>query len=124
MVKATGPMSWNLNTANLEAAKKFYQEILGADVRVSHQVRGVDVVRLALGDTSLGLFDASSGPQIGVPHHTFQIQGPDEPEELKRELEARGQRVLSIRLHGEDNGYSVYIDDPDGNHIELSKGDN
>ena len=122
-MKATGPMSWNLNTSDLEAASKFYRDVLGAEVRVAHQVRGVDVLRLTLGNASLGLFDASSGPQEGVPHHTFEIQGPEDPEELKRELEALGQQVKGVRVHGEDSGYSVYLDDPDGNRIELSKGE-
>ena len=118
-----GLRSWNLNAGDLDASIGFYRDVLGAEVQMTHQIRGVDVARLNLGGTSIGLFDASSGPQEGVPHHTFEIEGPDDPDDLKREIEGRGQTVTGIRMHGSGSGYSVYLDDPNGNHIELSKGD-
>ena len=42
---------------------------------------------------------------------------------LKREIEAKGIAVDHIRVHGggEGGGYSLYVDDPSGNRIELSK---
>ena len=57
----------------------------------------------------------------GVPHHTFDIEGPGDPKELIKELEAKGIKVDDMRLHGEGPGYSVYVIDPSGNRIELSK---
>ena len=120
-MKTMGMRSWNLNVADLEASVSFYRDLLGGEVQMTHQVRGVDVTRLRIGDSSIGLFDASSAPSDGVPHHTFAIEGPDDPEELKRELEARGQTVTGIRMHGGGGGYSMYLDDPSGNHIELSR---
>lgn len=120
-MKTNGMRSWNLNADNLEASVSFYRDLLGGEVQMTHQIRGVDVTRIKLGDSSIGLFDAASGPSDGVPHHTFEIEGPDDPEELKRELEGRGQTVTGIRKHGEGPGYSVYLDDPSGNHVELSR---
>ena len=57
----------------------------------------------------------------GVPHHTFDIEGPNDPKELIKELEAKGIKVDDTRLHGEGPGYSVYVIDPSGNRLELSK---
>ena len=35
-------------------------------------------------------------------------------------LEAGGAKVEGTRQHGEGPGYSVYVNDPSGNRIELS----
>ena len=121
-MKAQTLRSWNLNASNLAESVEFYRDLLGAEVRNEHQVQGVDVVRLDLGGFGLGLFDASGGERPGVPHHTVDIEGPDDSEQLKREIEAKGITVDHIRIHGgEGGGYSLYVDDPSGNRIELSK---
>ena len=122
-MKTTTVRSWNLNADNLEDSVKFWCDLLGAEVKNRHQVQGVDVARLDLGGFGLGLFDASEGERPGVPHHTVGIEGPDDPEELKREIEAKGIAVDHIRVHGErePGGYSLYVVDPSGNRIELSK---
>jgi predicted enzyme related to lactoylglutathione lyase len=114
--------SWNLNASNLEESVAFYRDVLGAEVRQQNQVQGVDVTRLSLGDFTIGVFDASGGERPGVPHHTVTIEGPVDPEELKREIETKGVTVDHIRRHGdgEGGGYSLYVNDPSGNHIELS----
>jgi catechol 2,3-dioxygenase-like lactoylglutathione lyase family enzyme len=83
-------------------------------------VAGVNVVRLKLGSTGLGLFDAKGGPRPGVPHHTFDFEGPREPDAMVQELEAKGIKVENVRMHGNGPGYSVYVYDPCGNRIELS----
>jgi catechol 2,3-dioxygenase-like lactoylglutathione lyase family enzyme len=77
-------------------------------------------VRLKLGSTGLGLFDAADGPRPGVPHHTFDFEGPRDPDTMVQELEAKGIKVEHIRMHGNGPGYSVYVNDPCGNRIELS----
>ena len=116
--------SWNFDTPDLEASVKFWCNLLGAEERTRHQVRGVDVVRLNLGGFGVGLFDGSAGENEGVPHHTIGIDGPDDPEELKAEIEAQGIEVVQFRPHREgQNGYSLYVNDPAGNRIELSVGE-
>ncbi len=57
------------------------------------------MARLRAGRTGLGIFDAKDGPRPGVPHHTFEFEGPRDPDVMVRELEAKG---------------------PCGNRIELS----
>jgi predicted enzyme related to lactoylglutathione lyase len=100
---------------------RFYQAALGAELRTQHTVGGVKVNRLRAGETGFGLFDASEKRAAGVPHHTFDIEGPNDTKELIKELEAKGIRVDDTRLHGEGPGYSLYITDPSGNRLELSK---
>jgi len=120
-MKVLSLRSWNFHADNLDEMVKFYQDVLGAELRTKHTVRGVDVARLQLGGAGLGLFDASQKQASGVPHHTFDIEGPDDPEALVKELEAKGIKTDGIRPHGKGPGYSVYVVDPSGNRIELSR---
>ena len=120
MVKITKIRSWNLNADNLDETVRFYQQALGAKVERENTVAGARVTRLSLGDTGLGIFDASEGARPGVPHHTFELQDAGPSEELVRDLESKGITVENTRQHGEGAGYSVYITDPCGNRLELS----
>ena len=118
--KVTGLRSWNINAEDFAGTVRFYQNVLGAEEAMRHQVAGANVVRLKLGSTGLGLFDAEGGPRPGVPHHTFAFEGPREPDVMVQELEAQGIKVENVRMHGNGPGYSVYVYDPCGNRIELS----
>lgn len=122
MVKIRGLRSWNFQADSLEEMTRFYGDILGAELRTTQTIGGVKVARLRLGETGLGLFDASKERLPGVPHHTFEIEGPSDPEELVKELQAKGAKVDGIRRHGNGPGYSVYVIDPGGNRLELSAG--
>jgi predicted enzyme related to lactoylglutathione lyase len=113
--------SWNFHAENLDDMTRFYQVALGAEVRAQQTIGGVKVARLRVGETGFGLFDASEKRAAGVPHHTFDIEGPDDANELIKELAAKGIKVEDMRLHGQGPGYSVYITDPSGNRLELSK---
>ncbi|HWP56980.1 MAG TPA: VOC family protein [Candidatus Acidoferrales bacterium] len=112
--------SWNFHADNLDAMTNFYRNVLGAELRTTHTVRGVKVNRLRLGGVGLGLFDAAEQKAEGVPHHTFEIEAPRDPNELVREIEQKGAKVQEIRMHGDGPGYSVYVNDPSGNRLELS----
>ena len=118
--KMHGLRSWNINAEDFESAVRFYRDVLGAEETTRHQVAGANVVRLKVGGTGLGIFDAKEGPRPGVPHHTFDFAGPRDPGAMVRELEAKGIKVENIRMHGNGPGYSVYVNDPCGNRIELS----
>ncbi len=120
-MKVLSLRSWNFHAENLDEMINFYQGVLGAELRTKHTVSGVDVARLRLGGAGLGLFDASQKQAPGVPHHTFDIEGPDDPEALIKGLEAKGVKTDGIRPHGKGPGYSVYVVDPSGNRIELSR---
>ena len=119
-MKIKGMRSWNLNTEDLEASVRFYADVLGAEERGRQSIGGADVARLRLGATGIGLFDAAQGPRPGVPHHTLDLDGPDDSGLLVKELEGRGVTVDLVRRHGDGPGYSVYVSDPSGNRLELS----
>jgi len=113
--------SWNFQAENLDQMARFYQEALGAEITAQQTIAGVKVFRLRAGETGLGLFDAAEKRAPGVPHHTFDIEGPSDPQELIKELKAKGIRTDGMRVHGAGPGYSVYVIDPSGNRLELSK---
>jgi predicted enzyme related to lactoylglutathione lyase len=121
LMKILRMRSWNFHAEDFNAMSRFYHEGLGLEIRKTHSVAGVKVIRLGAGDTGLGLFDAAEKRAPRVPHHTFDIEGPDDPNELARELETKGLKVDDIRLHDGSRGYSVYVIDPGGNRLELSR---
>jgi predicted enzyme related to lactoylglutathione lyase len=118
--EVSGLRSWNMNAESFESVVSFYRDALGAEETTRHQVAGANVVRLRLGRTGLGVFDAKGGPRPGVPHHTFDFEGPRDPNAMVQELEAKGVKVENVRMHGNGPGYSVYFYDPCGNRLELS----
>jgi predicted enzyme related to lactoylglutathione lyase len=120
MFKILGMRSWNLNADNIEATVAFYRDKLGAQESSRQTVGGAAVVRLRVGEQGIGLFDSSEGPRPGIPHHTFNCEGPSDAEEMKQELATRGIDVESVRMEHYGEGYSVYVLDPCGNRLELS----
>ena len=81
--------SWNIHAPNLDQMARFYQDALGAEVTAEQTIAGVKVFRLRAGETGVGLFDAAEKHAPGVPHHTFDIEGPKEPQELINELDCK-----------------------------------
>jgi predicted enzyme related to lactoylglutathione lyase len=120
MFEAKNMRSWNLNADDLEATVDFYKSVLGATETPRMTIQGVSVAHLKVGDQVIGVFDASSGPRPGVPHHTFTLVGPQDSADLVKELETMGIKVEGVRPHAPRPGYSVYVQDPDQNRLELS----
>jgi len=120
MFKIIGMRSWNLNADDLEEMVSFYRDKLGVQESGRQTIAGANVVRLRAGDQGIGLFDASQGSRPGIPHHTFNCEGPSDPDEMKWELSAAGIEVESVRQEHDGRGYSVYVLDPSGNRLELS----
>ena len=119
MFRITGLRSWNLNADDLNESVSFYAA-LGAVESGRQTIGGANVVRLKAGAQGIGLFDGADGPRPGIPHHTFNCEGPADPADLTRELEGIGITVDSVRLDREGPNYSVYVNDPSGNRIELA----
>jgi predicted enzyme related to lactoylglutathione lyase len=120
MTKMTRLRTWNINAEDLEATVAFYRDVLGAEETTRHEARPGNVARLKIGSSGLGVFDAKDGPRPGVPHHTFEFDGPTDPQAMIAELEGRGAKVEDMRMHGDGPGYSLYVTDPAGNRLELS----
>jgi catechol 2,3-dioxygenase-like lactoylglutathione lyase family enzyme len=119
MFRITGLRSWNLNADDLNESVSFYAA-LGAVESGRQTIGGANVVRLKAGAQGIGLFDGADGPRPGIPHHTFNCEGPADPDALSQELAEIGITVDSVRREREGPNYSVYVSDPSGNRIELA----
>ena len=73
--KVSGLRSWNLNAESFESVVRFYRDVLGAEETTRHQVAGADVVRLKLGRTGLGVFNAKDGPRPGYSVYVYDPCG-------------------------------------------------
>lgn len=106
-----------LEVADLDAAARFYTEVLGLPV----QARSDERVWVLAGErTRIGLWT----PQVGIAggqggahvHYAMHIAEQDYDAAVER-----------LREHGhdpheedfEENGRAVYVTDPDGNVVEL-----
>ena len=115
----------HLRVADLDRALGFYRDALGFGVTADARAAGLDMVLLAAGDyhhhVGLNMWDSEAGPpprgHSGLYHVAFVY--PD-----RRELARAVRRLLDHGVvvdHATDHGgtVSVYLDDPDGNGIEL-----
>ena len=113
-----------LTTDNLEACLKFYEEVLGMEVRQTG-----NRYALRFGKSKINIhtkpaefLPAAENPQSGSLDICFVV---DEPiEEVYQELVAKGVTLETGIV--ERNGAlgamkSIYLRDPDGNLIELCK---
>ena len=115
----------HLRVADLDRALGFYRDGLGFAVTADARAAGLDMVLLAAGDYHhhVGLNTSDSGGGAPPPGHTglyhVAFLYPD-----RRELGRAVRRLLDHGVpidHGTDHGgtVSVYLDDPDGNGVEL-----
>ncbi len=120
-----------INAKDLNIAERFYTQVLGAQIKrrinptpeqlAQKQLRPgwVEEVDVQLGNLEVHIFDASNGPVPGVPHHTLNLPWQEKQRSVK-ELEDAGARLAGARDHHDGKGYSLYVEDPDGNRWELS----
>jgi catechol 2,3-dioxygenase len=116
----------HLRVADLDRSIAFYGDALGLGVTADGRAVGLDAAFLAAGDYHhhIGLNTwESAGATPPPPGHTglyhVAFVYPD-----RRELGKAVQRLLDHGVdvgHGTDHGatVSVYLDDPDGNGVEL-----
>ena len=116
----------HLRVADLDRALAFYRDALGFPVTADARELALDMVLLAAGDyhhhIGLNTFESAGAEppppgRTGLYHVAFLY--PD-----RRELGRAVGRLLEHGYaidHGSDHGgtVSVYLDDPDGNGIEL-----
>ncbi len=109
-----------LEVADLEAARRFYRDVLGfeetlygegAEGRYWYLVG--DTARLGLWTEQVGLAGGRGGTHV---HYAFSV--PDERiDELKRRIEDAGAEVEGPIQLGP--GRAIYVTDPDGNVVEF-----
>ncbi len=110
-----------LRVADLERAIRFYCEVLGCTEE--RRVESIDLVQLRAGAALIDLVAAAGGPEPGagnMDHFALRIEPFDEAD-LRAHLDSHGVAVgeLATRYGAEGSGPSLYIQDPDGNTVEL-----
>jgi catechol 2,3-dioxygenase-like lactoylglutathione lyase family enzyme len=118
-----------LRVADLDAMLRFYAGVLGC--AVERRVDELGLVQLRAGTALIDLVtvDGALGRQGGAPpgregrnldHFCLRIEPFDEAA-LRNHLQAAGVAVgeLASRYGAEGQGPSLYIQDPEGNTVEL-----
>ncbi len=109
-----------LRVADLERAIAFYEGVLGA--KVERRSESFGLVQLRAGRSLVDLIKASETDREGanMDHFALRIEPFDEAA-IRAHLAAHGIEVgeLKTRYGADGNGPSFYIEDPDGNTVEL-----
>ena len=109
-----------LRVADQERAIAFYEGVLGAKVERRSEKFGL--VQLRAGRSLIDLIEAPEKDREGanMDHFALRIEPFDEAA-IRAHLEAHGIEAgeLKTRYGADGNGPSLYIEDPDGNTVEL-----
>ncbi|MHA1153987.1 MAG: VOC family protein [Alphaproteobacteria bacterium] len=110
-----------LRVADLERAVRFYCEVLGC--REERRVESISLVQLRAGAALIDLVPAEGTPEVAggnMDHFCLRIDPFDEAD-LRAHLAAHGVDVGEVarRYGAEGDGPSLYLQDPDGNTVEL-----
>ena len=109
-----------LRVADQERAIAFYEGVLGA--KVERRIEKIGLVQLRAGRALIDLVEAPEKDREGanMDHFALRIEPFDEAA-IRAHLEAHGIEVgeLKTRYGADGNGPSLYIEDPDGNRVEL-----
>ena len=115
-----------LRVADLARALKFYADVLGC--REERRVSDGRIVMLRAGNTMIDLQEAGKSPPDGAPdkgpgnmeHFCVRIEPWDEAA-IAKHLDSLGVKhdKAEMRFGADGRGPSIYIEDPDGNAVEL-----
>jgi catechol 2,3-dioxygenase len=117
----------HLRVADLDRALAFYRDGLGLGVSADGRAAGLDAVFLAAGDyhhhIALNTWESAGGTpppagHTGLYHVAFLYPDRRELARAIRRLLEHGHPVGHATDHG--GSVSVYLDDPDGNGVELT----
>ena len=122
-----------LRVRRLNPMLEFYQDVLGCKLVRSNEKLGL--YHLSAGASMIDLIpvDMELGRKGGTPpgleghnvdHIALKVY-PFEEEEIKNYLSSKNLKMSKIetRFGAEGSGPSVYVEDPEGNSIELKGGE-
>ncbi len=108
---------WTLVSSDVERTKHFYKDVLGAEM----PERGAGPASVNFAGTVIDFFpaggDRQPNPGSTGQHHAYIINLEDYDPWVEH-LKASGVPV-SLRTHGVER-ISIYLDDPDGYHLEFT----
>ena len=118
-----------LRVKDIEAMRRFYCDVLGAEHLVyrpqfgmSHLRAGASMIDLVAVDGPLGRSGGAPAGREGrnMDHLCLRVE-PFDQEAIVEHLRRHGAPVGGIkpRFGAEGNGVSIYLTDPEGNVVEL-----
>jgi catechol 2,3-dioxygenase-like lactoylglutathione lyase family enzyme len=119
-IPVSGVSELVLEVVDLEAAERFYADVLGFPVvdrwpaREAIWVMAGDRTRIGLWRPQVGLMGGRGGLHVHFAMHIAE----DDFDAAVALLRERGQEVREVSF-GETHGRAAYVDDPDGNVVEL-----
>ncbi|MDX1430930.1 MAG: VOC family protein [Gammaproteobacteria bacterium] len=107
-----------LRTVHPEALVVFYCDVLG--MVVERRVESAGLVQLRAGRSLLDVVTGEPGVGRNLDHFCLRIEPFDEAA-IRAHLERHGVAAgpTEMRYGAEGSGPSIYIEDPDGNVVEL-----
>lgn len=110
-----------LRVADMDRAIRFYCDVLGC--REERRVESIGLVQLRAGAALIDLVPRAAGDtsnQGNMDHFALTIE-PFDPDVLKNYFANHGIIIGEIarRYGAEGYGPSIYLNDPDGNQVEL-----
>jgi catechol 2,3-dioxygenase-like lactoylglutathione lyase family enzyme len=118
-IPVTGVSELVLEVVDLEASERFYSEVLGLPVvdrwpdRDAVWVMAGERTRIGLWKPQVGLFGSRGGLHV---HFAMHIAEEDYEAAVER-LRSLGQDIEETAFEGA--GRAAYVNDPDGNLVEL-----
>jgi catechol 2,3-dioxygenase-like lactoylglutathione lyase family enzyme len=118
-IPVTGVSELVLEVQDLEAAEAFYRDVLGLPVvdrwpaREAVWVMAGERTRIGLWRPQVGLAGGRGGAHVHFAMHLAE----EEIDAARARIEAAGHTVQEIAFEGA--GRAIYVDDPDGNVVEL-----
>ena len=111
-----------VRTADVDRAIRFYCDVLGC--RVERRVDRIGLIQMRAGQAMIDLIDAKDDPPPegsgNMDHFAVRLEEFDEAA-IRAHLSAHGIAAPEVksRYGAEGDGPSIYIQDPDGNTVEL-----
>ena len=118
MLKIRGLDHVVLRVRDIDAMRRFYCEVLGAEHVIYRPEFGMSHLRV--GDAMIDLVKREAPSGVNMDHLCLRV-GAFDQEKLVSYLKEKGVAVGPIRnrFGAEGNGVSVYLTDPEGNTVEL-----
>ncbi|MGQ0652544.1 MAG: VOC family protein [Betaproteobacteria bacterium] len=118
-----------LRVMDIDAMRRFYCDVLGAEHVAWRRDFGMSHLRVGRSMVDLVTVDGPSGRRGGaapgkegknLDHFCFRVE-PFDQEAIVAHLKKHGVAIGDIRTRygAEGNGVSIYLTDPEGNTVEL-----